>query len=101
MKYFFCAAFAMVFFACSLGGDLDEWRSRLPSSELPVLTGTVSINGIPQVGQTLTADVSSLGGSGTISYQWKRGGSETGVTVKLCAVKKSSTAKRSGGFFKF
>jgi hypothetical protein len=37
------------------------------------LTGTVSITGDPIVGQTLTADTDSLGGSGTISYQWKRG----------------------------
>jgi hypothetical protein len=40
---------------------------------LPPLTGTVSITGTPQVGQTLTASTGSLGGSGgTISYQWRR-----------------------------
>ena len=38
------------------------------------LTGTVNITGIAQVGQTLTADTSALGGSGNISYQWKRNG---------------------------
>ncbi|MDR0909242.1 MAG: fibronectin type III domain-containing protein [Spirochaetaceae bacterium] len=43
--------------------------------QLPALTGSVSIIGNPIVGQTLTADVSSLGGTGTISYQWLRGGS--------------------------
>jgi hypothetical protein len=39
---------------------------------LPPLTGTVSISGIAEIGQTLTADTTNLGGSGTISYQWKR-----------------------------
>jgi hypothetical protein len=38
----------------------------------PPLTGTVSISGTAEVGQTLTAVTTSLGGSGTISYQWKR-----------------------------
>jgi len=42
--------------------------------ELTALTGTVSISGTAQVGQTLTANTSTLGGSGTISYQWRRGG---------------------------
>ena len=38
---------------------------------LPQLSGTVSITGNAQVGQTLTADTSLLGGSGTISYRWR------------------------------
>ena len=36
------------------------------------LTGTVSINGIPRAGETLTAVTSDLGGNGDISYQWSR-----------------------------
>ena len=47
-------------------------------SGLPPLSGTVDIDGIAQVGETLEADVSNLGGSGTISYQWKRGTENTG-----------------------
>ena len=39
----------------------------------PALKGTVNISGNQQVGQTLTADIGNLGGSGEISYQWKRG----------------------------
>ena len=39
----------------------------------PVLTGKVTVTGTAQAGETLTADTSSLGGNGTISYQWKRG----------------------------
>jgi len=38
----------------------------------PVLSGTVSITGVAQVGQTLTADTFALDGSGSISYQWLR-----------------------------
>jgi len=42
-------------------------------TQQPQLTGTVTITGTAQVGQTLTADTASLGGSGTISFQWRRG----------------------------
>jgi len=38
------------------------------------LTGTVSITGTAQVGQVLTADVGSLGGSGVMDIQWVRNG---------------------------
>ena len=41
----------------------------------PPLTGTVSITGVPKAGQRLTANISNLGGNGTISYQWIRNGS--------------------------
>ena len=53
-------AIIVVFFGCE----------PEPESGLPALTGTVSIEGASQVGQTLTVDTSSLGGSGTISYVW-------------------------------
>jgi len=43
-------------------------------TSLPVLSGTVSITGIAQVGDVLTANTSSLSGSGDITFQWKRGG---------------------------
>jgi hypothetical protein len=33
----------------------------------------VSISGTPVVGQILTANTGTLGGSGAIYYQWKRG----------------------------
>jgi len=45
----------------------------------PALSGKVSISGTAEVGQTLTANTGSLGGSGTISYQWKRGTVNTGT----------------------
>jgi hypothetical protein len=43
-----------------------------PKAELPPLTGTVSISGTAQVGETLTAVTTALDGNGTISYEWKR-----------------------------
>lgn len=43
------------------------------------LTGTVGITGTAEVGQTLTADTGALGGSGIITYQWKRGSTNTGT----------------------
>jgi hypothetical protein len=51
-----------------------------PGSEqyTPELTGWVSISGKAEVGQTLTANTGSLGGSGTISYQWKIDGAVIG-----------------------
>ncbi|MCL2192422.1 MAG: fibronectin type III domain-containing protein [Treponema sp.] len=53
----------------------------------PQLTGTVSITGTTQVGNTLTADTANLGGSGTISFQWMAGANNvgTGNTLNLTA----------------
>jgi len=52
-------------------GNTDPDTGDTDSSP-KILTGTVSVNGTAQVGQTLVADTNGLGGSGTISYQWKR-----------------------------
>ena len=54
---------------------------------LPELTGTVSISGTAEVGQTLTADTDSLEGDGTFSYQWKRGGTNIGTDKSSYKVK--------------
>ena len=43
-----------------------------------ILTGVVTITGIAEVGQTLIANTDNLEGSGTIYYQWKRGGTIIG-----------------------
>jgi hypothetical protein len=45
---------------------------------LPALTGTVSIAGTAEIGQTLWVNTNSLGGSGTIFYYWKRGTTDIG-----------------------
>lgn len=64
-------AIALTFIAC---GDNDDPSTSTTSTSDPTLTGSVSITGTAQVGQTLTANTSKLGGSGNISYQWKRNG---------------------------
>jgi hypothetical protein len=65
-------------------------------SSSSTLTGSVSISGTAQVGQTLTAS-SSLNGSGTISYQWLRGGSTisgaTGSSYTLVSTDQGSYIK--------
>ena len=59
-----------IFISCS---DLEN-----PVTRLPALTGTVSISGTAQVGQTLTAITTNLGGSGLITFQWQRSGNVIG-----------------------
>jgi hypothetical protein len=50
--------------SCFFSSDEDNDPNRL--------TGTVSIIGTARVGQTLTVDISALGGSGDIDYKWER-----------------------------
>jgi hypothetical protein len=38
------------------------------------LTGTVTITGTAKVGETLTADITALAGTGTVAYRWLRDG---------------------------
>jgi len=45
----------------------------------PAITGTVTISGIPAVGQTLAANTGALGGSGEITFQWRRGITNVGT----------------------
>jgi hypothetical protein len=49
----------------------------------PKLTGTVSIDGTAEVGQTLTADTASLGGDGDISYRWLRGDTAADAKTRI------------------
>jgi serine/threonine protein kinase len=51
-----------------------------PSALLPTITGSVRIDGTAQVGQTLTVNTNNLGGSGTITYQWRRGNTNVGTS---------------------
>ena len=44
--------------------------------ENPALTGTATITGTAKFGQTLTASLESGNNTGTLSYQWKRDGSD-------------------------
>jgi hypothetical protein len=53
----------------------------------PALTGTVTLVGLPRVGEILTADAFALDGEGDISYQWLRGDTAidgvSGITYEL------------------
>jgi len=63
----------------STGGGNNGNSSGSGNSTLPTLTGSVSIIGFARVEQILIADISLLGGSGTVSYQWKRSTTEIGT----------------------
>jgi uncharacterized repeat protein (TIGR02543 family) len=75
-------------FSEETGGTMYTWphtvsaditmHAQWQEDTLPTLTGTVSVTGTAQVGETLTANTDSLDGSGTISYQWQRGDSASG-----------------------
>jgi len=74
-KLIFLLIIALVFAACK------EPTEPTKGTTEPALTGTVSITGTAEVGQTLTANTSSLGGSGIITFQWMRGGNVVGSSV--------------------
>ncbi|MCL2382595.1 MAG: hypothetical protein FWC64_13570 [Treponema sp.] len=57
------------------GLSFTTYDTRQQDPGVPLLYGTAYISGIAEVGQTLTADTSALGGSGDISFQWRRGNS--------------------------
>ncbi|MCL2443712.1 MAG: Ig-like domain-containing protein, partial [Treponema sp.] len=49
----------------------------------PELTGQVTITGAAKVNSTLSANTSSLGGEGTILYQWERGETQNGTFTEI------------------
>ncbi|MCL2193228.1 MAG: hypothetical protein FWB78_07520 [Treponema sp.] len=57
-----------------------------PVTQRPLLTGTIGITGMPQVGQTLRVDTASLGGSGAMSFDWKVGDAIAGTANTLSLV---------------
>jgi len=60
----------------------------------PMLTGSVSISGTAYQGQTLTANTASLGGTGTISYQWKRGTTNIGTNSNTYILQAADVGSR-------
>jgi len=71
--------FGFSLFTCK---DIDD---RPP----PALTGTVTISGEIEVGQTLTANTDALGGSGLITYQWRRGTTNVGTNSSTYMIQTS------------
>ena len=61
-------------FVVAIGFVLTACPELVERTQIPALTGTVSISGSAQVGQILTANTDSLNGKEAISYQWKRDG---------------------------
>jgi len=74
----------LVTLICFIISACSEPGSK-PEPKLPTLTGTVSISGIAEVGQTLIA-TTALGGSGMIFYQWKRGSTDIGTNSNTYTV---------------
>ena len=89
-------------YICEAWSDGQRLYSTKFTVVAPVLLGTVSITGTAQAEQTLTANTGNLGGSGGISYQWRRGdtniGTEKTYKVKDTDVGSSITVRvtRSG-----
>jgi len=54
----------------------QSFNVTLVVAVLPELTGTVTIDGNPHVGETLTANIDNLDGTGTVTFAWRRDGSE-------------------------
>ncbi|GAB6391435.1 MAG: hypothetical protein MdMp014T_0808 [Treponematales bacterium] len=67
-----------------------------PEPALPSLTGMVTITGRPMPGMTLRADTSMLGGSGEISYQWKKADSADGAYAAISGATAASYWLGSG-----
>jgi hypothetical protein len=77
--------------------------TAVAAAALPALTGTVSITGTAQAGETLTANTGSLGGAGAISYQWLRGDTAATVTTEIYGAVSSTyalTATDQGKYIK-
>ena len=78
----------------SVSGPTD---AVLDNPSLPLLTGEITISGTPHVGQTLEIDTTLLGGSGEISFQWRRGAVDVGrgddeeYTVQISDIGQSIT----------
>ena len=88
VKIFGIIAFvALIGFSIDSCEIVDESGPDNGNNTNPALTGSVSISGNPVVGQTLSANTSSLDGTGTITYQWKRGSTNIGSNSSTYVVK--------------
>ena len=72
-----------------VGFSLSTCKDDIEDSPPPALTGTVTINGEIEVDQTLIANTDALGGSGTISYQWRRGETNVGTNSNAYTIQAS------------
>jgi len=89
---------------CSDGSDNNGGNNHIdkPGSTGGYnLSGTISITGTAKVGQILTANTGSLGGSGSISYQWKRGNSADAINTNITNATESNYILSSADFGKY
>lgn len=90
LKHGFLFGFALLFVAAIfIVTGCDDGSTP----EMSVLTGSVSIIGgstPPKARETLRADTSGLGGTGTLSYLWKRGTSADAVSDPISDANKST-----------
>jgi hypothetical protein len=63
----------LIFPGCQNPSDSGPSGSEEEGVSGPALRGTVSVTGVAQVGEPLSADTKLLGGTGALSYQWVRG----------------------------
>ena len=63
----------LVIYDENYSGDVQSDPTNIITNPYHIpISGSVSINGVVQVGGTLTVNSSNLNGSGTINYQWRR-----------------------------
>jgi hypothetical protein len=67
----------------------------------PELTGSVNITGLAKEGRELAANTGSLGGNGTISYQWQISGSADGTYANIPGAANSTYTPGSGDVGKY
>jgi len=61
----------LAFVACEMLNGDDELTNG--DNRLPALGGSVTITGTAIVGRELSVNIDNLGGTGTVTYQWRRG----------------------------
>jgi hypothetical protein len=64
------------------GGAAGAAQAGVPGSDV-LLTGAVTVTGIPQARQVLTVNTGDLAGTGAILYQWQRGESAEGFFADI------------------
>ena len=67
-------------------GTVSEDGTVTPTTDMtvvPSITGTVTIQGTPQVGSTLTAQVSGLPDGVSVTYQWQAADSAEGPFTNI------------------
>jgi len=77
----------LILLACLTALTLISCQDSSATVDTPLpFTGTITITGDAEVGQTLTAITDILGGTGTYSFQWQRDGTYIGTNSRTYTV---------------